>query len=1529
MKITTKLISALLTVMLLIGAFASFAVIDVSAAKDLSPEEEYEEKVREYLTKTFDSPEEKLATMTLKLESDGYQLYVDALTGETATLNTKSGQILFSNPWDVATETKDATKEKLLSQISIKYSSDTTSEKEFWSFTEAAVTNQIQIKNIKNGLRVEYIIGREESKKLVPRMMTDERYQQMLYTYFMSMENKHDGKKADSYFILQDPFNETNESIKNKIYQDFPIIKKLGKPIRTWDNLASESQLAWVEEIIKTYCPHYTYEELEYDHSMCEYEGTDTNPPLFKLAIEYSLDENGVSWTMPANGLRFDEGTYKLSSLSILPFMGAGSRYAGTDSKNTQEGYSFFPDGSGTLIEFQGANSSESTNIQSKIYGEDYALHTITGRLREAVRYPVFGIVEQQKLKKKVTEKVLKSEEYVDPVTGETVPAVYEEVTKTVEYTEDRGFVGIVEEGDALATMSLTHGGTTSKYNYIQMYFYPRPSDKFTVSDAISGAEQKELTVTSSRRYVGNYTVRYIMLTDSTIAQEKNLTDTYPCSWIGMARAYSDYLVNKGELTRLTESDIEEDYIPLYIETFGTFETLEKILSIPVNIMTPLTTFDDIQDMYDQLNDSGIKNVNFKLNGYANGGMYGRMPYKLKWESAVGGKEGFKTLISYANEVKSRGDGSNLGIFPDFDFTYAYARGFGDGLNMKKHAVRTIDDRYTGLVKYSATYQSYIGYYGMAISPAYMTHFYDKFTENYLKYDPVGISVGSLGSDLNSDFDEDEPYNREDSKDFVTKLLAQAQKDYESVMADKGNAYTWKYVDHLLNVPLDSSRYIFSSNAVPFIGVVLHGHVQFAGTPYNMEGNTNYAFLKAIENGASLYFTLTKQNAEKFKEYSDLSQYYSISYDIWYNELCEVYLKLNNVLKDLQTKIIIDHEFLNGERLPDINELESDIIKLAEEALKSEEEAVVSAALQAQQAVLKARRDVVTTASTTATNIINLQQEYDKVIASYGKVIDSLANINAKEDAVTEAGKPIEGLKQIMDAAEKVMNSAKEILDAENKLKNTYSSEYTAANTKYAPFKREAQKTNEYKAKKALEDAAKAEYTTAKAAYDAAAKGTDEALIASTKAAYEAAEKAYKDAQDATEATIAAYCMADTTAGSKAAYEAYKAAYDKYYAQVAVADAANNDYKAKTEVYNSAKQDYEAALAVLETAEKAVATAVSELATSVTTLNRHYTAVMLKNLENGAIKDSNTANAALDLINSKAEASEDIKTSAAKYVATTLANVTAAVNNGLKLLPSIAAGNKLAAGNDEHRMEALRAGFEESLAALKAADEAYKALDKNSPQLNAAQKAREDADKAFQVYVKEAQSAMDSIISKQTSVTKLFNSAKLYKDYIDSSATSTTEDKADAANVLNSVKADLDSIAVIAEKLANEVKELNTLAKGYAYISVKEVEATAEEDSTPSTGTDTDTDADAGTDTDTDTDTTPDEDKDEIVLDEGETKYTSNDGQIVLVTYGGKNGNDKDPYKSFILNFNYFAVTVTYDGRLYTIPANGYVVIMR
>ena len=102
-----KLISLFLAVLMLCGAFGSFSVITVSAAEETggSTGEEGELLIEDYLTAVYASPADKLATMKQKTTKGNYTIYADEKSGEVAVKDLSTGQILFTNPYDVGTST--------------------------------------------------------------------------------------------------------------------------------------------------------------------------------------------------------------------------------------------------------------------------------------------------------------------------------------------------------------------------------------------------------------------------------------------------------------------------------------------------------------------------------------------------------------------------------------------------------------------------------------------------------------------------------------------------------------------------------------------------------------------------------------------------------------------------------------------------------------------------------------------------------------------------------------------------------------------------------------------------------------------------------------------------------------------------------------------------------------------------------------------------------------------------------------------------------------------------------------------------------------------------------------------------------------------------------------------------------------------------------------------------------------------------------------------------------------------------------
>ena len=908
-----RLLSAFLAIATVFGMFGTTLPVSASSAKNANSalvpgiDEETGLPTIDYLTQEFDTPEAKLATMTKYLEKGDMALYVEPVSGEVAYVNNKTGQILFSNPYDVSKSgAAKSVKEELLSQITIKYT-DNASELEMYSFVEACQRGQINVKKIKNGVRVEYTMGREETRKLVPKQIKRERFEELILANIPEGSEKN---RFLAFFTLQNPDDPTHtERSRRELIAAFPICEEMA--IYVFDPFASDRELNMIEGVIKTYCPEYTYETLEEDHMITDYTGTDVAPVLFRLSLEYSIDDEGnLDVRLPANGIRFDESAYQLTYISMLPWFGAGAA--------EWDGYTFIPDGSGTLVRFSDIGNKPLT-LTGKIYGQDYAYQEVGGQNKEIMRMPVYGIVESDVWNPKpLTE--------AEKAAGKFLPT-------PPEGKLSNGFLAIIEEGDSLAEISTEHGGSLHKYNTVYTTFYPRPKDTYNLAESISVAQNATYTVVSDRKYTGSYRIKYIMLTSPETAEAAGLKSFYEDTYVGMAKAYRDYLIKKGTLTKL---DNVSDDIPLYIESFGSIETTEKILSVPVEVLKPLTTFEDLTTMYEKLAEAGVTNINYKLTGYTNGGMNATAPYNVKFEKAVGGNSGFTEFVSYANE-------KGIGVYPDFDFANISEFGSFDGISNKKHLIKTMDDRYTTKRYYDSTLQSFQRGFSLAVSPSVYDYLFEGFNKDFSKLMPNGVSVSTLGTDLNSDFDEDEPYNREDNKEFTKELLADIETTYSNVMLNGGNMYTVQYADHILGVSLDSSRYSNASEAVPFMGMVLHGCVNFAGGAINMAGDTQYELLKAIENGSSLYFTLSMQNTSLLKEDAQYNKYYSVGFDIWYEDVVELYNELNDVLADLQDKQIVGHEFLIGERVPSEEEAEADRIAAEEAAIKAEEEAKILA----------------------------------------------------------------------------------------------------------------------------------------------------------------------------------------------------------------------------------------------------------------------------------------------------------------------------------------------------------------------------------------------------------------------------------------------------------------------------------------------------------------------------------------------------------------------------------------------------------
>ncbi|MBQ4037860.1 MAG: hypothetical protein IJC84_07040 [Clostridia bacterium] len=910
------LIMALSTVLPVLGFTAG--------AEGLGDPTRFEElRAINYYKEVYGSPEAKLATMTRAVENEQFALYVQEFTAEVCVVDKLTGQMLFTNPYDVAdSDATDGIKNELLSQIAINFTSIHEGMSDnFNSYIDSAEQAQVKIKLIRNGIRVEYALGATNKKRILPYQIEKSRFEDhilrpmyeatkkgdMSFEEYMTLKFSEDyaeqnkasategfefGRFITFYALLDlsDPTLTARE--QSSIRTNYPITEQMA--IYVLDPDMKVTEMDSCQDYIRTFTK-YSLEDMLSDHDMVGFEMEDTSPAVFRMALEYTLEKDGFQVRLPARGISFDSSVYSLNTIQILPYMGAGRTPVLQKEGEAREdgairyddGYNFIPDGSGAIVDFR--QNTKNTKISGTLYGGDFGFYnsvSATTASYQTWRAPVFGTVYTSDTVTKTPRRdaegnVIMSEDKKTPL-----------YDVTVNEPVSQGYVAFLVEGESLTRIDSVNGGNTHEYHSVYPTFFARQSDSYPLDGiTVSGAEAI-YTKNIDRKYVGNYTLKYRMLFGD------------EADYLGMANAFRAYLISEGVLEKLAE---EKDGIDLYLDLIGSIDTTKKVLGVPVEAKAELTTFENAKTILDELKAAGVSQQVIRYVGWMNGGLRSTAPTKIKVQKELGGEDGLKELISY---VQSQGSQ----IYMDFDFAYVRRMAMFDGWDEDDHAAKTIDGKPAYFKTYNPIIQAFNSQVAYVVSAKAMTEFYRDINEKYAGFFGDGsknISAGSLGYALNSSQDEDFPLNREDAKDYTKSALAEIAAGYENVILENGNFYTWGYADTILDIPLDSSNRNTATAEIPFLGIVLHGYMKYTGEAINLSGDYEYTILKTIENGANPYFVLAYDNIGELKT-NGYSEYYAVEFATWKETIIEEYKLLSGVLDPLQNHEIINHEILEN-----------------------------------------------------------------------------------------------------------------------------------------------------------------------------------------------------------------------------------------------------------------------------------------------------------------------------------------------------------------------------------------------------------------------------------------------------------------------------------------------------------------------------------------------------------------------------------------------------------------------------------------
>ncbi len=566
----------------------------------------------------------------------------------------------------------------------------------------------------------------------------------------------------------------------------------------------------------------------------------------FRVPIRYAIENDHFNASILTDGI-LEYGTNKIKSIEFLPYFGAGSA--------DEDGYLFVPDGCGALIYFNNERLTARTYSQS-LYGFDNGTNdkTMGGfalsgyfTLSQNAYMPVFGI-----------------------------------------HKGDDGFLAVVSEGAARATVNANVSGKYSNYNSVwTTYSYRtigtvRQTQKDGTDQVVSIGEKNIETYR-------DYTVSYYPL------------ETGASGYSEMAARYRDYLIaNEGLEVRTTEAES----IPLYLDVYGHIERTKSVMGIPVDVKITTASVKDVGKMLDALSEKGLERVVVKYNYWSESSFYRKVPTGAKPDGKVGSKS---ELLDLQQRLIDAGGELYLGA--DLLNIYRSGRGVNQYRDALQSVANTVQRQYVFRLDSAMVDSRYDPWYLLRLGS--VQRIFAQYAQNLSKAGFSGAALDTVGEKLYSELGTNGT-GRNQAREIMANAVRTAKDTAGSVLLTGANEYAANYASHILVTPARASGYDLEDVSIPFYQMVYHGCVSYSLRASNLSSNPKKLMLSCIEYGAYPMFSLIYENADELIG-SRLNGIYSADFKNWEQDILMQYAMINDVLAPVQTAHAEQHVIVSDD----------------------------------------------------------------------------------------------------------------------------------------------------------------------------------------------------------------------------------------------------------------------------------------------------------------------------------------------------------------------------------------------------------------------------------------------------------------------------------------------------------------------------------------------------------------------------------------------------------------------------------------
>lgn len=544
--------------------------------------------------------------------------------------------------------------------------------------------------------------------------------------------------------------------------------------------------------------------------------------------VEVKLyDDGSITAAIPESSIYENAENKKIGNIYVFPLLG-NSRLG------EKEGYMFVPDGNGALIYLDDKEGRFDSGYVQKVYGTD------------------IGVGESYVLS-------LLWDRYETHNDAQTILApVYGMV-----HTEDAlGYLAVIESGEEEASIYATPNGAYSDYNWVAAAF--RKCTTYIQPTSNSGGSVTKVT----DRINYDINIRYLFV------------DGDEANYAGLAKRYRDYLLEKGELVNVADDfKVRLDFLGMDVENWMLWKKDD-----------PVTTVDNIREIYDDLAAEGVDNILSLYKGWQDGGIYSLPVTSYDVDGSIGGAGELSRLMEEC-EAKN------------IDF-YLYTDGVRanpETGNTTFDTVKKMDKRTYQESTHQTVYDTFVYW-----TPQKTRENLQRLQKSFHKKGIDKIALAEVGNTLFTYTMGDTMQTRYVSKYLYEATLKELNESMEVLLESPVQCY-WQYSKAIVDMPISDSDYIYTDQSVPFLSIVLKGTLPMYGDYVNFEANEREYFLKLVETGIYPSFYLTYENPSELI-YTNSSHVYTSQYTVYREQILSYYRELKAVNELVRGSMITNHE---------------------------------------------------------------------------------------------------------------------------------------------------------------------------------------------------------------------------------------------------------------------------------------------------------------------------------------------------------------------------------------------------------------------------------------------------------------------------------------------------------------------------------------------------------------------------------------------------------------------------------------------